>query len=61
MAAWTCCAATSIFSSSAKRNVITEQPSELLEVICDSPGTCPNCRSKGAVTDEAMTSGPAPG
>ncbi len=40
---------------------MTELPSELVEVIWFSPGTCPNCRSSGAVTDEAITSGLAPG
>jgi len=42
-------------------NVITELPSELVEVIWFSPGTSPNWRSSGAVMDDAMTSGPAPG
>jgi len=41
--------------------VMTEQPSELVEVICWSPGTWPNCRSSGAVTEDAITSGLAPG
>ena len=41
--------------------VMTELPPELLEVICFSPGICPNWRSSGAVTEEAMTSGLAPG
>ena len=40
---------------------MTELPPELLEVICCSPGTCPNCRSSGAVTEDAITSGLAPG
>ena len=43
------------------RSVITEQPNELFDVIWLSPGTWPNCRSKGEVTDEAITSGLAPG
>ena len=34
---------------------------ELFEVIWFKPGTCPNCRSSGAVTELAMTSGLAPG
>ena len=34
---------------------------ELSEVICDKPLIWPNCRSKGVVTDDAMTSGLAPG
>ncbi len=40
---------------------MTELPAELVDVICFRPGTWPNCRSSGAVTDEAMTSGLAPG
>ncbi len=40
---------------------MTEPPPLLTEVICFSPGICPNCRSSGAVTDEAITSGPPPG
>ncbi len=41
--------------------MMTELPVELVEVIWFSPGTCPNCRSSGAVTAEAITSGLAPG
>jgi hypothetical protein len=41
--------------------VITELPPELAEVICFSPGICPKYRSSGAVMDDAMTSGLAPG
>ncbi len=41
--------------------MITELPPELVEVIWLRPGICPNWRSSGAVTDEAMTSGLAPG
>jgi hypothetical protein len=41
--------------------VISELPWLLVEVIWLSPGTCPNCRSSGAVTDDAITSGLAPG
>jgi len=41
--------------------VITEAPAELVESIWLRPGICPNCRSSGAVTDEVMTSGLAPG
>ena len=39
----------------------SEPPPELTDVICCRPGICPNCRSSGAVTDEAITCGPAPG
>ena len=41
--------------------MMTELPTELVEVICVRPGTWPNWRSSGAVTDEAITSGLAPG
>ena len=50
-----------MFRSSVNCSVMTELPSELVEVIWFSPGTCPNCRSSGAVTDDAITSGLAPG
>ena len=61
MAACTCCSAMSMFRSKPNCSVMTELPNELVDVICLRPGTCPNCRSSGAVTDEAMTSGLAPG
>ena len=41
--------------------MITEAPPLLTEVMCSSPGICPNCRSKGAVMAEVVTSGLAPG
>ena len=41
--------------------VMTELPPELLEDIRLSPGSWPNCRSRGAVMAEATTSGLAPG
>jgi hypothetical protein len=41
--------------------MISELPKALVEVIWFNPGICPNCRSSGAVTDEAITSGLAPG
>ena len=37
------------------------RPMSCVEVIWFSPGTCPNWRSSGAVTDDAITSGLAPG
>ena len=40
---------------------MTELPLELVDVIRFKPGISPNWRSRGAVTDEAMTSGLAPG
>ena len=61
MAACTSCSATSMFRSSENWRVMTELPSELFEVIWFRPGSCPNCRSRGAVTAEAITSGLAPG
>ena len=61
MAAWTSCSATSMLRSRTNCSVITELPPELLEVIWLSPGNCPNWRSSGAVTAEAITSGLAPG
>jgi hypothetical protein len=41
--------------------VITEAPAELDDDIWLRLGIWPNCRSSGAVTDEVMTSGLAPG
>ena len=41
--------------------VIEVEPSELVEVICATPGICANWRSRGCATDEAMVSGLAPG
>ena len=61
MAACTCCSATSMLRSRLNCMVMMEEPKELAEVIWVRPGTCPNCRSRGPVTDEAMTSGLAPG
>ena len=61
MAACTSCSATSMFSSRLNSSVITEPPPELTEVICFRPGIWPNWRSSGAVTEEAITSGPPPG
>jgi hypothetical protein len=51
----------SMLSARSNCNVMTELPNELVEVICLRPGIWPNCRSSGAVTDVAMTSGLAPG
>ena len=61
MAACTCCSATSIFRSRSNCRVMIELPNELVDVICFRPGTWPNVRSSGAVTDDAITSGLAPG
>ena len=40
---------------------MTEAPAELVEDIWLRPGIWPNCRSSGAVIDEVITSGLAPG
>jgi len=61
IAAWTSCSATSRPSVSVNCSVISELPPELVDVIWVSPGIWPNCRSSGAVTDEAITSALAPG
>ncbi len=42
-------------------SVMTEAPAELLEDISFKSGICPNSRSSGPVTVEAITSGLAPG
>ena len=47
--------------SSTNCSVMAVLPKELTEVICASPLIWPNCRSSGVVTDEAITSGLAPG
>ncbi len=42
-------------------NVMTEAPAELEDDIWLRFGIWPNCTSKGAVTEEVITSGEAPG
>src|SRR5262245_12446741 len=61
MAAWTCCSATSMLRSRLNWSVTSEAPDELVDVIRLRPGSWPNWRSSGVVTDDAMTSGLAPG
>jgi hypothetical protein len=61
IAACTSCSATSSPRLSANCSVITELPLELVDVIWFSPGIWPSHRSSGAVTDDAITSGLAPG
>ncbi len=61
IAAWTSCSAASIGRESSNCSVIWELPKPETEVICDRPGICPNCRSRGVVTAEAMVSALAPG
>src|ERR1700759_1954716 len=41
--------------------VIAVAPSELVDVICETPGICAICRSSGCATDVAIVSGEAPG
>ena len=40
---------------------MTDAPAELCDIIWLRLGIWPNCRSSGAVTDEVITSGLAPG
>jgi len=40
---------------------MTDAPAELADVIWFNPGICPSCRSSGAVIDDVITSGLAPG
>ena len=61
MAACTSWAAESISRLRSNWSVIWLTPNELEEVMVESEGICPNCRSSGAVTSDAMTSGLAPG
>jgi hypothetical protein len=61
IAACTSCSAMSSDRSSENCSVITEAPPELVEDIWFSPGICPNWRSSGAVIEEVITSGLAPG
>ena len=61
MAACTLCSAASSGTARSNCSVITEAPPELVESICLSPGIWPNCVSSGAVTEDAITSGLAPG
>ena len=61
IAACTSCAAESMSRSSVNWSVICALPNELIEFIEVSPLIWPNCRSSGVVTDDAITSGLAPG
>ena len=61
IAACTCCSATSSVSDRLNCSVMTEAPAELTDDIWLSPGICPSCTSRGAVTEEVITSGLAPG
>src|SRR5450631_3765248 len=61
MAACTSCSAASMLRSNSNCRVICELASLLTDVICEREGICPNCRSSGVVTAEAMVSALAPG
>ena len=61
IAAWTSCSATSRLSLRLNCSVITDEPAELAELIWLSAGIWPSWTSSGAVTDEVITSGLAPG
>ncbi|MNE25274.1 hypothetical protein D3C80_1185980 [compost metagenome] len=61
IAACTSCSATSRLLSRLNCRVITEAPPELVEGISLSPGICPSWFSSGAVTEDVMISGLAPG
>ncbi len=61
IAAWTSWAAASIWRSRLNWRVTLAFPKELTEFMMARPLIWPNCRSRGVVTDETMTSGPAPG
>ena len=47
--------------SRPNRKVMTDEPAELCDIIWLRLAIWPNCRSKGAVTAEVITSGLAPG
>ncbi|MGY3445871.1 hypothetical protein ACVW17_005872 [Bradyrhizobium sp. USDA 4473] len=61
IAACTSCSATSSEIDRPNCSVMTEEPAELTELIWFKFGIWPNCTSSGAVTDEVITSGLAPG
>ena len=61
MAACTSCSAMSRLKDRLNCSVITEAPAELELDIWFSPAISPSCRSSGAVTEDVITSGLAPG
>ena len=61
MAACTSCSAASMLRSRLNCSVICDEPKLDTEVICSSEGICPNCRSSGVVTADAIVSAEAPG
>src|SRR6202046_5625962 len=54
-------AAASILRLRSNWTVIAVAPSELVDVICETPGICAICRSSGCATEDAIVSGEAPG
>ncbi len=50
-----------MFRSRSNWTVIPVAPSELVDVICETPGICAICRSSGCATEAAIVSGEAPG
>src|ERR1700735_3930428 len=54
-------AAASILRLRSNWTVIAAAPSELVDVICETPGIWAICRSRGCATDVAIVSGAAPG
>jgi hypothetical protein len=61
IAACTSWAAPSILRLRSNCSVMVVRPSELVDVIWAMPAICPNCRSRGVVTEDAIVSGLAPG
>ena len=61
IAACTSCSAASMLRSRSNWSVICELPKLDTLVICVSDGICPNCRSSGVVTADAIVSALAPG
>src|ERR1700735_4322244 len=61
MAAWMSLAAASVVRLRSNWTVIAVAPSELVDVICDTPGICAIWRSRGCATEVAIVSGEAPG
>src|ERR1700735_5607967 len=54
-------AAASMLRLRSNWTVIAVAPSELVDVICETPGICAICRSSGCATDVAIVSGEPPG
>ena len=61
IAAWMSLAAASMLRSRSNWTVIPVTPSELVDVICETPGIWAICRSSGWATEAAIVSGDAPG